>query len=138
MGDDNPEIDGLIDEHRELSTIGASLRRAKDQPDFEIDGLLDQLKTQLAHHTEREEAGLFHTLHAVEVPPEYMGLFDHDHGHLADLIESAKRDRHGVDDLLSSLEAHMVREENDMFPAAEQLLGPADWDTIEAAVTHLR
>ena len=32
----------------------------------------------------------------------------------------------------------MVREENDMFPAAEQLLGPADWDTIEAAVAHIR
>ena len=108
------------------------------QPDSELDGLLDQLETALAHHTEREEAGLFHTLHEVEVPPEYMGLFEHDHGHLVDLIESARRDRHSVDDLLKSLEAHMVREETDMFPAAEQLLGPADWDAVDAAVAPLR
>ena len=137
MGDANTEIDGLIDEYRELLSIGASLRRASGQPNSEIDGLLDQLKMRLAHHTEREEAGLFQTLREVEVPPEYMGLFEHDHGHLVELIESAKRDRHGVDELLRSLEAHMVREETDMFPAAEQLLGPADWDTIEAAVAHL-
>ena len=138
MGDHDLEIDGLIDEHRELMTIMATLRRAMGQPDPEVNGLLDQLEVALAHHTEREEAGLFHTLREVEVPPEYMGLFEHDHGHLIDLIESARRDRHSVDDLLKSLEAHMVREETDMFPAAEQLLGPADWDAVDAAVAHLR
>jgi hemerythrin-like domain-containing protein len=138
MGDHDTEIDGLIDEHRELMTIVATLRRESGQPDSEVEGLLDQLETALAHHTVREEAGLFHTLREVEVPPEYMGLFEHDHGHLVDLIQSARRDRHSVDDLLKSLEAHMVREETDMFPAAEQLLGPADWDAVEAAVAHLR
>jgi hemerythrin-like domain-containing protein len=138
MGDHDTEIDGLIDEHRELMTIVATLRGASGQPDSEVEGLLDQLETALAHHTEREEAGLFHTLREVEVPPEYMGLFEHDHGHLVDLIESARRDRHSVDDLRESLEAHMVREETDMFPAAEQLLGPADWDAVDAAVVHLR
>ena len=96
MGDRDLEIDGLIDEHRELMTIMASLRRAADQPHSEVDGLLGELTTTLARHTEREEAGLFHTLREVEIPPEYMGLFEHDHGHLVDLIESAKRDRHGV------------------------------------------
>ena len=138
MGDHEPEIDGLIDEHRELMTVMATLRRALGQPDSEVDGLLDQLDMALAHHTEREETGLFHTLHEVEVPPEYMGLFEHDHGHLVDLLNSARRDRHRMDELLMSLEAHMVREETDMFPAAEQLLGPADWDAVDAAVAHLR
>ena len=138
MGDRDPEIDGLIDEHRELMTIMATLRRAMGQPDSEVDGLLNQVEMALAHHTEREEAGLFHRLREVDVAPEYMGLFEHDHGHLIDLIESARHDRHSVDDLLKSLEAHMVREETDMFPAAEQLLGPADWDAVEAAVAHLR
>ena len=99
---------------------------------------MGELTAALAHHTEREEAGLFRTLREVKVPPEYMGLFEHDHGHLVELIESARRDRHGVDDLLKSLEAHMVREETDMFPAAEQLLSPADWDAVNAAVAHLR
>jgi hypothetical protein len=32
----------------------------------------------------------------------------------------------------------MQREENDMFPAAEQLLGPDDWTAIDAAVDGLR
>ncbi len=137
MGDHNPEIDGLIDEHRELITIVATVR-AMGQPDSELDGLLDQLEMVLAHHTEREEAGLFHTLHEVEVSPQYMGLFEHDHGQLVDLIAAARRDWHSVDDLLKSLEAHMVREETDMFPAAEQLLGPADWDAVDAAVAPLR
>ncbi len=138
MGDHDPEIDGLIDEHRELMTIMATLRRAMGEPDSDVDGLLDELEVALAAHTEREEAGLFHTLRDVEVPPEYMGLFEHDHGHLIDLIESARRDGRSVDDLLQSLEAHMAREESDMFPAAEQLLGPADWDAVDAAVAHLR
>ena len=138
MGVHDLEIDGLIDEHRELMTVMATLRRAAERPDAEVDGLLDQLQTALAHHTEREELGLFHTLREVEVPPEYMGLFEHDHGHLVDLIESARKDRQRVDDLLMSLEAHMVREETDMFPAAEQLLSPADWDAVDEAVAHLR
>jgi hemerythrin-like domain-containing protein len=137
-GDREPEIDGLIDEHRELMTIMATLRNAAGEPDSDVGGLLDELETALAHHTEREEAGLFHTLHEVEVPPEYIGLFEHDHGFLVELIVSTRSDRNRVDDLLKSLEAHMGREENDMFPAAEQLLGPTDWDAVEAAVAHLR
>ena len=124
MGEHESEIDGLIDEHRDLMTIMGQLRDAGNVSDPKVQGLLDQLETALAHHTEREEAGLFHTLRQVEVGPEYMDLFEHDHGHLVDLIESARRDRHTVDDLIQAFEAHMLREENDMFPAAEQLLGP--------------
>jgi hemerythrin-like domain-containing protein len=138
MGERDLEIDGLVDEHRELMTFIARLRRAADLPSAEVDGLLGQLDMALAHHTEREELGLFHTLRQIEVPAEYVLLFEHDHGHLVDLIGAARRDRRRVDDLLVSLEAHMVREEADMFPAAEQLLGPSDWDAIDAAVAHLR
>jgi hemerythrin-like domain-containing protein len=138
MADHDSEIDGLIDEHRDLMTIMVKLRHAVSDADSNVDEILDQLETALAHHTEREETGLFHTLHEVDVGPEYMGLFEHDHGHLVDLIESARRDRLTVDDLIKSFEAHMLREENDMFPAAEQLLGPDDWKAVDAAVVHLR
>ena len=93
--------------------------------DSEVKGVLDQLQSVLAHHTEREEAGLFDTLRQVEVGPQYMDLFEHDHGHLVELIESARRDRGTVDDLIQGFEVHMLREENDMFPAAEQLLSPS-------------
>lgn len=132
------EIDGLIDEHRQMIAIIAEIRRATGTSDSDVDAVLDQLETALAHHTEREETGLFHALHNVEVPAEYIGLFEHDHGHLVDLMQSCRRDRGEVERLLTSLEAHMEREEADMFPAAEQVLGPADWEAIDTAVAHLR
>ena len=50
------QIDGLIEEHRQLTTILGTLRRA---PGSDLDGLLDKLEQTLAHHTEREETGLF-------------------------------------------------------------------------------
>ena len=137
MADHDSEIDGLIDEHRDLMAIMGKLKRAVSEPDSDVDEILDQLEMALAHHTEREETGLVQTLHEVEVGPEYLGLFEHDHGHLVD-SSSRPRDRQTVDDLLKSIEAHMLREENDMFPAAEQLLGPGDWDAVDTAVAHLR
>jgi hemerythrin-like domain-containing protein len=138
MGDHDGEIDELIDEHRELMTIMATLQRDVDDPDADLQGLLNQLETELAHHTDREESGLFNVLRQIEVPAQYMGSFEHDHSHLVDLIHAAQRDRDSVGALLNSLESHMAREENDMFPAAEQLLGPAEWETVEAAVADLR
>jgi len=138
MGDHDAEIDGLIDEHRELMTIMAALRRALTDPDSDPRGLLNQLETGLDHHTDREECGLFKVLRQVDVPPQYVGLFEHDHSHLVDLIHAARSDTQRIAELLNSLEAHMAREENDMFPAAEQLLGPADWAAVEAAVADLR
>jgi hemerythrin-like domain-containing protein len=138
MADEDTEIDGLIDEHRELMTMMATLRRTLDEPDADVSALLDEMGAALAHHTEREESGLFHTLRAIDVGPEYVGLFEHDHGYLVDLLDAARRDRAAVHGLLDGLEAHMSREEADMFPAAEQLLGPADWDAVDAAVAHLR
>lgn len=136
--DQETEIDRLIDEHRELMTMMGKLQRAIGQPDSDVDGVLDEMEKALAHHTEREETGLFHTLHNAEAPAEYMGLFEHDHGHLVELLESARRDRSIAGEFVKSLQAHMEREENDMFAAAEQLLTPADWAAIDAAVARLR
>ena len=62
MDEYNSEIDGLIDEHRDLMTIMGRLRDAVSMSDPDVPEILDQLETALAHHTEREEAGLFHTL----------------------------------------------------------------------------
>jgi hemerythrin-like domain-containing protein len=138
MGGHDSEIEELIDEHRQLLTMLGDLSRAVDEPDSDLNGLLDRLEQALAHHTEREETGLFRVLGVVQVGSEYLGLFEHDHGHLVDLIATARHDRRAVERLVTSFEAHMVREENDMFPAAEQLLGPGDWDVVETAVAHLR
>lgn len=32
---------------------------------------------------------------------------------------------------------HIAREEVDPFPAAHQLLGPAQWDAVDAVHSHL-
>jgi Hemerythrin HHE cation binding domain len=103
MDDHETEIDRLIDEHRQMMTIMGKLRRATGEPGSELAGFLDELETALAHHTEREESGLFHFLHEIDVGPEYLGLFEHDHGHLNDLLASARHDLHVVYDLLTSL-----------------------------------
>jgi hypothetical protein len=132
------EIDGLIDEHRQLITLLGHVRRALDEPGADLGLQLDRLEQALARHTDREETGLFRVLGEADVGPEYVGLFEHDHGHLVDLIAVARHDRSSVGGLVASFEAHMLREENDMFPAAEQLLGPADWEVVEIAVAHLR
>jgi hemerythrin-like domain-containing protein len=137
MGDHDTEIDGLIDEHRDLMTIMGALRRTMNDPSPDEGKLLDQLETALAAHTRREEAGLFQVLGQLQVPPQYIGRFDHDHTHLVDLIHAVRSDRSGIEVLLNSLDAHIAREEDDMFPAAEQLLGPADWDAVQAAVARL-
>ena len=90
MDDHDSEIEGLIDEHRELMTILARLQRTAGEPGSDLDALLDQLDAELTHHTEREEAGLFHVLHQIDVSPEYMDLFEHDHHHLVELIATVR------------------------------------------------
>ena len=57
MGDHDAELDELIDEHRELMSIMAAVRRAAGGPGSELDSLLDQLETALAHHTAGKSAG---------------------------------------------------------------------------------
>jgi hemerythrin-like domain-containing protein len=125
-----------VDDHRELMQVMGDLRRAADAGD-DLGGLLDRLSALLARHTEREESGLFHVLHQVDIPEQYVGLFRHDHAHFDDLVRAAREDPAAAGALLDALDAHMAREEDDMFPAARQLLGPADWDAVEAAVAGL-
>jgi iron-sulfur cluster repair protein YtfE (RIC family) len=137
MADRNAEIDRLVDDHRELMAAMAELRRAAQDPAGELGVPLDRLEAVLAQHTVREEQGLFGVLRRVDIPDAYVGLFQHDHTHFADLIASARTDRSAVDPLLAALDAHMAREEDDMFPAAVQLLGPADWDAVADAVSGL-
>jgi Hemerythrin HHE cation binding domain len=137
MADRNAEIDRLVDDHRELMGVMAELRRAAADPDADLGGPLDRLEEALARHTVREESGLFHVLRQVDVPEQYVGLFRHDHQQVVGLLAAAREDRAQVPPLLEALDAHFAREEDDMFPAAVQLLGPADWDTVEASVAGL-
>lgn len=137
MADRNAEIDRLVDDHRELMGAMAEVRRAAQDPAADLGGPLDHLDAVLARHTVREESGLFHVLRQVDVPEQYVGLFRHDHEHFGGLIEAARGDRTRVAPLLDSLDAHLAREEDDMFPAAVQLLGPADWDAVADAVSGL-
>jgi hemerythrin-like domain-containing protein len=78
--------------------------------------LTTQLRALLARHTRREEEGIFSALRDVGAG-EYVDRFDRDHA----VVES----------LLDELEGHIAVEESDLFPAARQLLGPAEWDEVE-------
>lgn len=80
--------------------------------------LTTQLRVLLERHTRREEQGVFRALRDVGAG-DYVDRFDRDHA----VVES----------LLDELEGHIAVEESDLFPAARQLLGPADWDEVERA-----
>ena len=51
VSENNSEIDGLIDEHRDLMTIMGTLRDAVSMSDPDVPEILDQLVTALADHT---------------------------------------------------------------------------------------
>lgn len=80
--------------------------------------LTTQLRVLLERHTRREEQGIFAALRDAGAG-EYVDRFDRDHA----VVES----------LLDELEGHIAVEESDLFPAARQLLGPAEWDEVERA-----
>ena len=85
-------------------------------------------------HGEREERGVFAALAAAGVDPAYVDRFTRDHDALHALLTTASAG--GVDAALALadlLDGHILREESDLFPAARQLLAPADWDLVEAA-----
>ena len=47
MADHDSEIDGLIDEHRDLMAIMGKLKRAVSEPDSNVDEILDELEMRL-------------------------------------------------------------------------------------------
>ncbi len=134
-----PEIAVLSAEHDRLLSILFEMRGAVASDDR---GLLARtaagLRAKLDQHAAREEQGLFTQLRA-EVGDAYVEAFTADHERLGSLAAAAAAgDARAALKLDAVLRDHILLEESDLFPAAHQLLSPAQWDAVAAAERDLR
>jgi hypothetical protein len=131
----HPEIAALSHDHEAVLALTAALRRASaGAGERSIDALLDELAAVLAPHTRREEVGVFGALRDVDVPDDYVGVFEHDHAEIDATMAVTRQDHAHLSRLVTLVERHVHAEETDMYPAAHQLLAPADWDDLDRRV----
>lgn len=131
-----PEIKLLADQHEQILAVAEELRDVSSLPAERIASLLHDLADLLLPHTTREEVGLFAQLRAV-VDAEYIDRFIGDHRLIDELLEASRHDHRRITELIDLLDEHTRDEENDMHPAARQLLGPEQWAAIDRAVATL-
>ena len=130
----HPVIAGLAEEHVVLLELVAALGEAADRDDAPAAAdVARELHGLLGAHAEFEERGIFAELRAADVDPEYVGRFEHEHQHLHELLDGVGSPgwQAAARDLAALLGGHIGREETDLFPAAHQLLSPAQWETID-------
>jgi hemerythrin-like domain-containing protein len=135
----HPEIAGLAAEHEHLEALLRELAgRAGAGDEAGARAVLAQLRADLEHHAGREEAGIFAALRAAGVDRAYVGRFLDDHDELHALVTGSGDWREQAGEVTRLLHAHIHREESDLFPAAHQLLTPAQWDGVAAAADRPR
>jgi hemerythrin-like domain-containing protein len=134
----HPQISTLSDEHEEILGVLHSLTTALGDPHADRPSdLLDQLHDLLHDHTIREESGVFTELRNADVDEQYVSRFQADHDAVHVLLGAGDDDwRPTVAALVHLLEEHIEREETDLFPAAHQLLTPAQWDDVSTATSR--
>lgn len=129
-----PAIADLTDDHEILLGLTARLRHALAHDDgATVRATVAALSAELAAHTDREERGIFAALRAADdLTGSYVGRFEAEH---VDVHERLRPDAAAgaLTDVIAALEAHIAREETDLFPAARQVLSPSDWDAVERA-----
>jgi hypothetical protein len=132
----HPAIAALSRDHETLLSLAARLRRAADTGDADTAArLADDIHSRLPGHAAEEEAGIFTELRAADVDGDYVDRFEADHRAIHELQGTAATSRpwrSGARALAEALQAHIEREEYDLFPSAHQLLAPAAWDRIDA------
>lgn len=79
---------------------------------------------------------MFTALHDTVTDESYVGRFEKEHHVLHELSAASAGPgwQAAARDLIRQLRDHIFREETDLFPAAHQLLSPAQWDLVDAAV----
>ena len=137
----HPQIAALSDDHELLLHLLAELERAvgDDDPRPARD-VIHQLHDHLHTHAEREERGVFTELRRVVLDDDYVGMFERDHDELHRLLDDTAGEgwREAAAGLIRVLRRHILREETDLFPAAHQMLDPAQWDAVDQAMLALR
>ena len=128
-----PEIAALSADHDQLISILHQLGRAAESEDTDLlVRTAGDLRSRLNQHATREEQGLFVQLRA-EVGDAYVEAFAADHDRIHALVAAAADgDVGAAKDLDRVLRDHILLEESDLFPAAHQLLSPAQWNAVAA------
>lgn len=127
----------LTEEHDQvISLIGDVLKAISSN---EIDVVAEVVRHMidiLAPHTEVEEDGLFPAM-AEHFPGNVARLVD-EHRHIETVLNEALNGTPSdpswpkrLSDILTLLRLHIIREENDLFPSAQQFLDPEQWVVIE-------
>ena len=132
----HPEIAALSEDHELLMKMLGRLMRAVEGDDRDAaESVADELHELLPAHAAREERGVFVELRRADVPDQYVAMFEDDHHVVHALLDPSSRSdwREQARQLIRVLGEHILREETDLFPAAHQLLTPAQWDTVAAA-----
>ena len=134
----HPYIAALSAEHEVMLTLLADLERAVGAADAatatSVTARLDDL---LAPHATKEERGVFAELRRSEVDDGYLGRFEDEH-RVIQALSAGRADQPweaSARALVQQLRDHIFREETDLFPAAHQVLAPAQWDAVDAATT---
>lgn len=132
----HPTIALLSDEHERIESLASALgsAHAEGAPTRTAQAAAE-LVAALAPHTDREEHGLFVELDAAGAT-EHADQLRTEHAQLDAVF---RRVAHGdraawaqLDSALRALHRHILREEQDVFPAADQLLDDAAWNRVNA------
>jgi hypothetical protein len=129
----HPVIASLSADHGALQGLLDRLGEAVDHDDAVGAATLGRaLHALLVAHATSEERGIFAALRASDVDPGYVDHFEDDHRRIHRLVDdlSGPGWRQAAHELGSVLHHHIDREETDLFPAAHQLLVPAQWARI--------
>lgn len=133
----HPQIAALSEDHELLLHLLAELERAVGDDDPRpAQDVIHRLHDRLHAHAAREERGVFTELRRVVLDDDYVGMFERDHDKLHRLLDDAGGPawRDASRELIDVLRRHILREETDLFPAAHQMLAPAQWDAVDREV----
>jgi hemerythrin-like domain-containing protein len=133
----HPQIASLSADHERLQSLLTEIAGAADGHDRErCRSLAGRLRRILDPHADREERGVFAQLRAAGVDDDYVARFEDEHVLVHALVAGLASDEwlSEARRLVEVLRGHIAREETDLFPAAHQLLHPAQWDVIDAEV----
>ena len=137
-----PLIDELGDEHERLTRVAAEVRRAGRAGDrVRARARFEELTALLRVHTAAEEAGVFSALRAAGELEDQVDALLADHAAVWASIDDLNGD--GWEDeavlrVIADLEAHIAREEYDLFPATVLAVPPGGWDAAEQTCARVR
>jgi hemerythrin-like domain-containing protein len=133
----HPEIASLSADHEVLLDLLADLQRSIVADDrAAATPTIAQLHDLLHHHGDREERGVFAELRHAGIDDDYVDTFERDHEDMHRLLDAHAEPGWitPASELVQVLARHITREESDLFPAAHQLLLPAQWDAVDDAI----